>query len=587
MVVVELLKAEYKIRSQLENVYTRLKIVSRRNLANVFHCFLHKTFQEYLAAAYIPAPEKGEDVDTLAQGSPDLWVDANNELNVFNIFKAPNRVEDNMRLVAGRKPDLLRGNDEVNVIEMFKTLEKGEDVITLVEGSPGIGKTTFCLKLAYYWAPKDDSVLKKTFEMEILALGELAWKCLLSEIELEEKMPGIGISCPWPSLQGRKSKEIKTLTRVLLSSQDLPRVLGCRVHCREVNQQFNWLVRGRKPDLLRGNDEVNVIEMFKTLEKGEDVITLVEGSPGIGKTTFCLKLAYYWAPKDDSVLKKTFEMEILALGELAWKCLLSEIELEEKMPGIGISCPWPSLQGRKSKEIKTLTRVLLSSQDLPRVLGCRVHCREVNQQFNWLVRGRKPDLLRGNDEVNVIEMFKTLEKGEDVITLVEGSPGIGKTTFCLKLAYYWAPKDDSVLKKTFEMEILALGELAWKCLLSEIELEEKMRAIGIPCPRTSLRGRKSKEIKTSTRVLLSSQDLPRVLGCRVHCREVNQQFNRLVRGRKPDLLGGNDEVNVIEIFKTLEKVEMFSGLSKEFQESVKLRFALTLLITGLLKMTLP
>ena len=99
-------------------------------------------------------------------------------------------------------------------------------------------------------------------------------------------MPGIGISCPRPSLQGRKSKEIKTLTRVLLSSQDLPRVLGCRVHCREVNQQFNWLVRGRKPDLLRGNDEVNVIEMFKTLEKGEDVITLVEGIPGIGKTTF-------------------------------------------------------------------------------------------------------------------------------------------------------------------------------------------------------------------------------------------------------------------------------------------------------------
>ena len=534
LVVVELLKAEYKIRSQLENVYTRLKIVSRRNLANVFHCFLHKTFQEYLAAAYIPAPEKGEDVDTLAEGSPDLWVDANNELNLFNIFKAPNRVEDNMRLVAGRKPDLLRGNDEVNVIEMFKTLEN-DDVNSCSQEIPGIGKTTFCLKLAYYWAPKDDSVLKKTFEMEILALGELAWKCLLSEIELEEKMPGIGISCPRPSLQGRKSKEIKTLTRILLSSQDLPRVLGCRVHCREVNQQFNWLVRGRKPDLLRGNDEVNVIEMFKTLEN-DDVNSCSQEIPGIGKTTFCLKLAYYWAPKDDSVLKKTFEMEILALGELAWKCLLSEIELEEKMRAIGIPCPRTSLRGRKSKEIKTSTRVLLSSQDLPRVLGCRVHCREVNQQFNRLVGGRKPDLLGGNDEVNVIEMFKTLEKGGDVFRLVEGIPGIGKTTFCPNLAYYWAPKDDSALEKTFEKEILVLGELAWKCLLSEIELEEKMPGTGSSCPRPSLQGRKSTEIKASTRVPLSLQDLPRVLDCRVYCREVNQQFNIFEHTSFDDLL---------------------------------------------------
>ena len=49
---------------------------------------------------------------------------------------------------------------------------------------------------------------------------------------------------------------------------------------------------GQKPDLVSGNDEVNVTEIFKTLEKGKDVMTLVEGSPGIGKTTFCLKLAY-------------------------------------------------------------------------------------------------------------------------------------------------------------------------------------------------------------------------------------------------------------------------------------------------------
>ena len=42
--------------------------------------------------------------------------------------------------------------DEVNVFDIFKAPGIGEDVMTIVEGSPGIGKTTFCLKLAYDWA---------------------------------------------------------------------------------------------------------------------------------------------------------------------------------------------------------------------------------------------------------------------------------------------------------------------------------------------------------------------------------------------------------------------------------------------------
>ena len=40
----------------------------------------------------------------------------------------------------------------MNVFDIFTALDKGEDVMTLVEGSPGIGKTTFCLKLACDWA---------------------------------------------------------------------------------------------------------------------------------------------------------------------------------------------------------------------------------------------------------------------------------------------------------------------------------------------------------------------------------------------------------------------------------------------------
>ena len=43
------------------------------------------------------------------------------------------------------------------------------------------------------------------------------------------------------------------------------------------------------------DDDVNVFDIFKVPDIGEDVMTMVEGSPGIGKTTFCLKLAYDWA----------------------------------------------------------------------------------------------------------------------------------------------------------------------------------------------------------------------------------------------------------------------------------------------------
>ena len=113
----KLLKAEYKRRSQLrpllwdntielplESVYTRLKIVSRRKSVNIIRAAM-----------------------TAAQA--DILMPAE-----------------------GGNADLLREHDEVNVFEIFKTLEKGEDVMTLAEGSPGIGKTTFCLKLAYDWA---------------------------------------------------------------------------------------------------------------------------------------------------------------------------------------------------------------------------------------------------------------------------------------------------------------------------------------------------------------------------------------------------------------------------------------------------
>ena len=113
MVLVKLLKKEYKRRSQLrpllwdstiqlpiEQVYTRLKIVSRGKLA-------------------IQMEDEEEESDEKENHEKQSDKEVNDVVNVFDIFKVP---------------------------------YMGEDVMTIVEGSPGIGKTTFCLKLAYDWA---------------------------------------------------------------------------------------------------------------------------------------------------------------------------------------------------------------------------------------------------------------------------------------------------------------------------------------------------------------------------------------------------------------------------------------------------
>ena len=48
-------------------------------------------------------------------------------------------------------------------------LKENKDVMTIVEGSPGIGKTTFCLKLAYDWANQSISAVRfPEFELVLL-----------------------------------------------------------------------------------------------------------------------------------------------------------------------------------------------------------------------------------------------------------------------------------------------------------------------------------------------------------------------------------------------------------------------------------
>ena len=62
----------------------------------------------------------------------------------------------------------------------------------------------------------------------------------------------------------------------------------------QVYTRLKIVSRGKLASQIK-DDDVKVFDIFKVPDIGEDVMTIVEGSPGIGKTTFCLKLAYDWA----------------------------------------------------------------------------------------------------------------------------------------------------------------------------------------------------------------------------------------------------------------------------------------------------
>ncbi|XP_044171256.1 uncharacterized protein LOC114961641 isoform X2 [Acropora millepora] len=115
-VVVKLLREEYNRRAQLrplfwdstirlplEKVYTRLKIVSRHRRGN--------------------------------QGETKCWGD---------VIWAEDSRRDEIWTEAR--------DNKVNPSDVFGMLKENKNVMTIIEGSPGIGKTTFSLKLAYDWA---------------------------------------------------------------------------------------------------------------------------------------------------------------------------------------------------------------------------------------------------------------------------------------------------------------------------------------------------------------------------------------------------------------------------------------------------
>ena len=117
----KLLRAEYNRRAQLrplfwdstiqlplEKVYTRLKIVSR---------------------------QRGDNQGETKRWSDVIWAEDSRRDEIWAEARA----------------------NKANPCDVFGMLKENKDAMTIVEGSPGIGKTTFCLKLAYEWANQSSS----------------------------------------------------------------------------------------------------------------------------------------------------------------------------------------------------------------------------------------------------------------------------------------------------------------------------------------------------------------------------------------------------------------------------------------------
>ena len=321
----------------------------------------------------------------------------------------------------------------------------------------------------------------------------------------------------------------------------LPWSKGMKLQLKEVYTKLTVVSKGE----AKGS-EIDVDDIFGSSEEDNDPLVLVEGSPGIGKTTFCLKLAHDWANGAMPRNFPSFKLVFLLKCRDIFKDVVEEI-FEQLLP-----------EDRKEKTKEALnnfledlnnqkqTLIILDGLDeLPdksedrvnKVLGRKklsfcyvlattrqekgIYTREQFKFYIYLA-------IKGFSEENSIEYirkhFRNIGaehsyKGERLIKEIKWNPffsdfrtnplnllllcvvyedhdgslpssstGLYQTIvrcllrrYCAKEKLKASEKDED-LDKQFGIPILALGELAWKCLLNdrlsfyEDELEELERS---------------------------------------------------------------------------------------------------------------
>ena len=292
--------------------------------------------------------------------------------------------------------------------------------------------------------------------------------------------------------------------------------------------------------------EIDVDDIFGSSEEDNDPLVLVEGSPGIGKTTFCLKLAHDWAngamPRNFPSFKLVFLLKcrdiIKDVVEEIFEQLLPEDRKEKTKEALDNFLEDLNNQKQTLIILDGLDELPDQSEDrVNKVLGrkklsfCYVLATTRQEKGIYTREQFKFDIclvIEGFSEENSIEYirkhFRNIgtehsSKGEKLIEEVKQNPllrdfqsnplnllllcvvyedhegslpssftGLYQTIVRCLLRRYCAREElkasekDEDLDKQFEITILALGELAWKCLLNdrlsfyEDELEELERS---------------------------------------------------------------------------------------------------------------
>ena len=312
-----------------------------------------------------------------------------------------------LKIVSRGKLAIQIKDEDVNVFDIFKVPGIGEDVMTIVEGSPGIGKTTFCLKLAYDWAhgniPSECSFPKFEFVF-LLKCRDIDGDIMESiSDQLLPRDEEKSVEKLWHLMKDIRDQE-RLMLIILDGLDELPeksrhhvdellnrRILAfCYVLATtrqergiEVRKSVVFDIHLEIKGYTESDSIAYVRRHFETIgqsPKGEMLIEEMqqnttlhalrnnplnllllcvvyedyEGTLPTSRTELyqvivqCLLRRYcakrnLSAPEIDSTLEKMFEKEVLALGELAWLCLLSDrygfrenelVEFERKYPGL-------------------------------------------------------------------------------------------------------------------------------------------------------------------------------------------------------------------------------------------------------------
>ena len=315
-----------------------------------------------------------------SQLRPLLW-DSTIQLPIEQVYTR-------LKIVSRGKLAIQMDDDEVNVFDIFEVPGRGEDVMTIVEGSPGIGKTTFCLKLAYDWAhgnipsecsfPKfefvfllkcrdiDGDIVEAIREQLLPRDMEKSVKKLLQfmkDIRNQEKLTLIILDgldeLPEKSrhhVDELLHRRILTFCYVLATTRqergiEVRKSVIFDIHLEikgytesdaiaYVRRHFETV--GQSPKGERLIKEMQQNTMLHALRNNPLNLLLLcvifedyDGELPTSRTELyqvivqCLLRRYcakhsQAVPKDTTTLQKRFEEDVLALGELAWTCLLRD-----------------------------------------------------------------------------------------------------------------------------------------------------------------------------------------------------------------------------------------------------------------------